>query len=157
MTRVAIERLSPEHQEYLAHAAERVDHFKKPKADKLKLMAYGETFKTQLELDYANYLETWRKANKIDSWLYEPLRFSLGLNVSYTPDFLTVQGDDAYDSMRNIYEVKGSWLSRNARDSRTRLKIAATMYQWFNWYAVTREKGVWKFETIRENHMEDQP
>jgi hypothetical protein len=153
LARVDPKRLSKEHQEYLARVSAKSEHFKMPKAVKPELIAYGETFDSLLEVDFAHTLERWRKEGKIDSWLYHPLRFRLAPNVTYTPDFLAFSDTDTLSGApcRAMYEVKGSWKAKGARDSRTRLKIAAHLYQWFNWYGVTREKNIWQFETIHAN------
>jgi hypothetical protein len=153
MTRVDPKRLSKEHQEYLEARSARGEHFKRPKSGKPALAAYGEEFDSQLELDFAAELERWRKEGKVDSWLYHPMRFRLARNVTYTPDFTSSVDFGVWPL--TVYEVKGSWQSRGARDSRTRLKIAAWTYQWFNWYGVTREKGVWQFEAIHANEVEE--
>lgn len=115
------------------------------KEAKPKLRLAGE-FRSRLEADRARYLNGLKRIGRIDSWSYEPLTFHLPGGVRYTPDFM----------LRTLYpvktvileEVKGSWKSKNARDSRTRLKITAGMYPEFAFRAVTKENGTWKEEPI---------
>lgn len=118
---------------------------KKPKAK--KPAALGEEFDSKLELDFAWELERRRLAGKIAEWRFHPMRFRLAPSVTYTPDFCTKARSDSLEL--SFFEVKGSWKAKNARDSRTRLQIAAYQFQWFDWYAVTRNPhDGWVFETI---------
>lgn len=159
MTRIDLTRLSPRHQAFINHQAHASDQRKKPVAS--KPVALGEEFDSMLELDFACELEQRRINGVIDEWRYHPMRFRIAKNVTYEPDFLTVQhavkGFPSGDNWFTVYEVKGSWLARNARDSRTRLQVAAYTYQWFSWVAVTREKGIWSYETIHANEAVDPP
>jgi len=56
----------------------------------------------------------------------------------YKPDFFVIRQTGKVD----IYEVKGFWRSRD----RVRIKVAASLYPYFNWYGAMLEKGQWKFE-----------
>ena len=140
-------RLSPRHQALIkkqAHASEAV---KKPRAP--KPAAFGEEFDSQLELDFAWELERQRLAGLICEWRYHPLRFRIAKNVTYTPDFLTVASEILpHTGDLTFIEVKGSWKQKGGRDSRTRLQVAAYLYQWFGWVGVTRVDGVWQCEVI---------
>ena len=147
MTRVDIDRLSPRHQAFIRKQAHVSEQHKKPRPS--KPIAFGEEFDSQLEVDFAGELEIKKATREISEWHYHPLRFRIGKNVTYTPDFLTAEPSTCDWADRfTIYEVKGSWESKNARDSRTRLQVAAYMYQFFSWQAVTREKGIWHYETV---------
>ena len=56
----------------------------------------------------------------------------------YKPDFFVIRDTGKVE----IYEVKGFWRSRD----RVRIKVAASLYPYFNWYGAMLEKGEWKFE-----------
>ena len=56
----------------------------------------------------------------------------------YKPDFFVIRDTGKVE----IYEVKGFWRSRD----RVRIKVAASLYPYFNWYGAMLEKGQWKFE-----------
>jgi hypothetical protein len=58
--------------------------------------------------------------------------------VRYKPDFL-VQYPDGLERRLEVIEVKG-W-SKNLRDGKTRLKIAAAIFSCFTWRMVYRTKG----------------
>lgn len=150
MTRVALERLSPEHQRFVKNRSRASENQKKPKA--AKPTALGEVFDSKLELNFAWELERRRLARIIEEWRYHSMRFRLAPNVTYTPDFCARCGDRL-----TFYEVKGSWKMKNARDSRTRLQIAAYVYWWFGWQAVTQEDGQWVFEVIHSVDAETVP
>jgi len=136
-------RLSLEHQRFIRNQAHASESKKKPRS--VKPTGYGETFDSQLELDFAAELENSLIGRRIREWRYHPLRFRLAPNVTYTPDFMLVHLDESFA----LYEVKGSWKMKNARDSRTRLEIAAYRYPWFQWIAITRDReGVWREEPI---------
>jgi hypothetical protein len=160
MTRLDLERLSAHHQSHIKKALKHGETFKKPRAD--KPTGFGEEFDSQLELDYASVLENRKLQGRISEWRYHPLRFRIAQSVNYTPDFMTVREVQPLDPVAaswrgNLYtldEVKGSWLGKNARDSRTRLQVAAYMYQWFGWRAVTRVKGEWVYEVIHSTDAE---
>ncbi len=151
MTRIGFDRLSPHHQRFITRQERVSEQNKKPDAKK-KPEALGEVFDSKLELEFAWELERRRLAGMIDEWLYHPLKFRIARNATYEPDFLTRSG-----SRFTVYEVKGSWKAHNARDSRTRLQVAAYMYQWFNWQAVTRPKSDWCYETIHATDAEVEP
>ena len=153
MTRVAVEQLSAEHQAAIRKWQKASERNKRPQADKkASLCAFGYEFDSQLEVDFARELERWLEDKTIADWRYHPLRFRLAKGVTYEPDFRVLS--HGIVPRLTFYEVKGSWKAKNARDSRTRLKIAASMNQWCGWYGVTREKGVWKFETIHASGEE---
>ncbi|MBW2560008.1 MAG: hypothetical protein JRE40_04025 [Deltaproteobacteria bacterium] len=153
MCPVDLTRLSPHHQRFIARQARVSERNKKPKEKQKKLEALGEEFDSKLELEFAWELERRRLAHMIDEWRYHPMRFRIAKNANYTPDFLTRVG-----SRFTIFEVKGSWDSKNARDSRTRLQVAAYMYQWHTWIGVTRSRHKeWVYETIHATEAEVEP
>ena len=130
---------------FRSHASEA---WQKPKKAKRKPSAFGEEFDSQLELDFAAELGLWVVAATIDDWRYHALRFRIAKNVSYTPDFFTDGCRGGHYEGLSLFEVKGSWKMKNARDARTKLQVAAYLNQWCSWYAVTRMDGTWQIETI---------
>jgi len=80
------------------------------------------------------------------AWPHRLHPFTLHLpgGVDYTPDFIAWPG--GWQSPI-IYEVKGSLQQKNARDSRTRFKVAAGLHPWARFVWVTRKQGRW-VETI---------
>ena len=105
---------------------------------------------------YANVVSDTQGMNKTESRFYTYLRshsdiVHIGFN-SWRCKLATTQAKDAWykpdffvirDSGRvEIYEVKGFWRSRD----RVRIKVAASLYPYFNWYGAMLEKGEWKFE-----------
>ena len=148
-----VDRLSPKHR---AQIREQLAKTKKP--SKPKPLAFGIEFDSKLELDFATWLQAEYYRERISAWRYHALRFQLAPGLTYTPDFLAVpiplsdRGlivDPVRSPKVSIYEVKGSWKMKNVRDSRTRLKMAASMFAWLDWYAVTRgDDRDWVFEAI---------
>jgi hypothetical protein len=149
--------LSLAHQRFIKRHTERSERHKRPRSE--KWVAHGEEFDSKLEYDFADELEQWHRDRKIVEWRFHPMKFRLGKGSSYQPDFCTWPTFTIETDVRlSFYEVKGSWLAKNARDSRTRLQVAAYMHQWFNWYAVTRTKGgIWELETIHASDAEGGP
>lgn len=140
--RALINRLSPKHRAQVRQQLAKAKPWPKPKPK-----AFGIEFDSKLELDFAAWLDSELVARRISAWKYHPEKFSLAPRLTYAPDFLVVPV--LHSDQPTIYEVKGSWKMKNARDSRTRLKVAASLFPSFNWIAVTRgNNGVWKFETI---------
>ncbi len=151
MTKIDLDRLSPHHQRFIARSVRVSEQNKKPQTKKPE--ALGEEFDSKLELDFAWELERRRLSGAIDEWRYHPLKFRIAKNATYEPDFLSRTG-----KRFTIYEVKGSWKQKGGRDSRTRLQVAAYMYQWFAWKGVTRAKGgKWVFEAIHSTDVEVEP
>lgn len=64
---------------------------------------------------------------------YEPLRMKLAEDAHYTPDFLTLDEDGCL----RAWEVKGFW--REA--ARVRIKVAARLFPWVEFVAVTKKMG----------------
>ncbi len=145
MTRVQIERLSSEHQAAVRRQLEGDE----PAEKRRKPSAFGYEYDSPLEMDFAHELQGRKLARNIFDWRYHSMIFRIAPGKIYTPDFLSAQVStcDWADHL-TIYEVKGSWNSKNARDSRTRLEVCADRNQWFTWKAVTRENGIWRYETI---------
>lgn len=149
-----VTRLSPLHQALIRAQTKVADSHKKPHQPKPTM--FGEGFDSMLELDFACELDQWFRDGLITRWDYHPMRFRIAQSVNYTPDFFTeapsfVRMTDfitrEYAGL-SIFEVKGSWNAKNARDARTKLEVAAYLYQWASWYAATRVDGIWKIETI---------
>ncbi len=146
MTRVTTDRLSPHHQ---VAVRRQLEDSEEPREPKPKLTLYGIDFDSRLELDYAFVLEARKRYGAILDWRYHPMRFRIAPGKTYEPDFLALSVSTCdWAAAITIYEVKGSWDSKNARDSRIRLEVAASLNYWFRWVAVTRDKGVWNYETI---------
>ena len=145
MTRLNVEQLSPTHRALVRKAEKQRERNQKPDA-KVKPSAFGEEFDSNTELNFAVELEGWRCRGTIDEWRYHAMKFRIAQHCTYEPDFLTRQGGRFI-----IYEVKGSWKQKGGRDSRTRLQVAAYLYQWFSWQGVTFDKGVWRFEEIHSS------
>ena len=69
-----------------------------------------------------------------------PFTFHLPGGVDYTPDFIAFTTDE----LPTIYELKGSDQMKNARDSRTRFRIASGLHTWARFVWVTRDaSGQW--------------
>ena len=94
----------------------------------------------KLELQYAASLEILRQSGSIAAWSFEPVTLRLAPRTTYTPDFMVITGD----STIQFREVKGYWED----DARVKIKVAAEMFYWFDFYAITRKKGEWIYEKI---------
>ncbi len=95
---------------------------------------------------FALYLNNRVKVGEVLAWRFESLTFTLtriAHGVRYTPDFMVVFPDHIA-----FYEVKGHWED----DARVKIKMAAEMFPWFRWVAVTAEPqklgGGWKEEVF---------
>ncbi len=92
-------------------------------------------FDSQLERDWCDELRARGYEVRPHGWT-----FHLPGSVDYTPDFIAW----GMDGQMSIYEVKGNLRQKNARDSRTRFKIAAGLYPSFRFVWVTRDRaGAW--------------
>ena len=102
-----------------------------------------DRYKSNLERDYAEYLQLQKLSGQIHDWKYEPKTFWLAKRTTYTPDFLVIQKDKS----KEYHEVKG--FSRQA--GRIKWKITAEQHPEYKWYWVTRKKGRWKLTRYRKD------
>lgn len=65
----------------------------------------------------------------------------LGDDCRYTPDFVVIHRDGTIEAN----EVKGFWRD----DARVKIKVAARMYPWMIFTAVSKGKGGWEHEVIK--------
>lgn len=91
------------------------------------------------ESAYAQTLEIQKRTGEIVDYKFEKLKFKLADRTFYTPDFFVVRHDGF-----EIHEVKGFWRD----DARVKIKVAAEMFRWFRFVAVTKKKGSWSFENF---------
>jgi len=93
------------------------------------------------EAQYAAHLDQQRHAGLVLWWMFEGLKFRLGNNTFYTPDFVVMPADCRIE----LHEVKGYWRD----DGRAKIKIAAAQFP-FRFIAVTKRTqkagGGWERE-----------
>lgn len=95
----------------------------------------------KLETQYAAHLEILKRAGTLVDWRFEPVRLTLAPRTTYTPDFMVIT------TALHIWfvEVKGHWED----DARVKIKMAAELFPWFTFFAVTQKRGDWHDELIR--------
>jgi len=93
--------------------------------------------KTKLELAYEDHLALRKAAGEILHWGYETHNLRLAQRTFYMPDFSVV-----LPTHMEFHEIKGHWED----DARVKIKVAAEMYPFYRWCAVTRTKGIWQWE-----------
>ena len=90
---------------------------------------------------YSEYLTPLQLAGEITYAKFEGISLSLGSEggprLAYKPDFFTVYKDGSI----HCWETKGSWEAKNARDGRTRVKLAASLFWMFHFHGVTLDKS----------------
>jgi hypothetical protein len=99
-----------------------------------------DEFDSALEAARARHLQALKDAGEIKRWAYHPFRVKIAKDKWYEIDFIAEYTDGSIWAE----EVKGSVLARNARDSITRLHVAATNLPMFRWRLVTRPDGSWE-------------
>ena len=94
------------------------------------------------EAKYANLLESRRVAGEILSYHFEEIKFKIGHNCWYTPDFFVVK-----QNCLEVHEVKGFMRD----DARVKIKAARYRYPWFNWFLCyyKNKKLGWKIEAVK--------
>lgn len=158
MSGIDLASLSPKHRAYVKKQL--TEAAKRPQT-RVSAAVSDFSYDSALEARFAQYLAamTWSDARLDDGcsvleWRYHPMTFHLAPGLKYTPDFganVIADGDQwcPEEPRYRLYEIKGSWLSKNARDSRTRLKVAAALFPFFEWEAVTPgSDGSFQFEPI---------
>lgn len=96
----------------------------------------------KVERTRAELLETLRYAGEIVYWSHEPIKLRLGKASFYTPDFLIV----LVDMTIVLEEVKGSRGWKLDDEGRTKWKIAAGMFPFFQFRGALLKSRVWSVE-----------
>ena len=102
------------------------------------------------ESAYAQELEMQRRTGYIVWFAFEPLKLRLAESTFYTPDFIVIRSrmdsTGAWSTGWEAHEVKGFW----REDARVKIKVAAVMFPYLKFVAVTKKKvrdgGGWKVE-----------
>ena len=94
------------------------------------------------EAAWCRELELRRRAGEVQWYQYEPMALILAKATRYTPDFIVLTDAGALEA----HEVKGFWRD----DARAKIKIAATLFPWIRFVAISRGKGraAWDIESI---------
>ena len=120
-----------------------------------RVLKLTDGFDSQLERDFNDELTARVQ------WDVRPhgITFHLPGGVDYTPDFVawdtpTIRHNKTVTLIGNstvrVYEVKGDLKQKNARDSRTRFKIAAGLYPCFTFVWVQRDRsGQWVEQVVK--------
>ena len=99
----------------------------------------------------AEVLDPLKRVGKIVQWQFEPLNFRLAKKTFYRPDFVVIRTNGTL----RVVEVKGYWED----DARVKIKVAAEMYWWAEWVAVTvvpkKDGGGWKTELFFDRQDTD--
>lgn len=91
-----------------------------------------DPFDSKLEALRHRHLSMLVLAGEVKRFQYHPFTIAIGPGKKYTPDFLV----EYPDGRIVIEEVKGSLKMKNARDSVTRLHVAAGQLPMFSWRLV---------------------
>jgi len=95
----------------------------------------------QWELDFASRLEVLRHYGDIKGWGRDLINLRLAYRTFYRPDFFYVDQNDRI----NFYEIKG--FERD--DAMVKIKVAASMFPFFDFTLVRRKKGEWHYESVK--------
>ena len=73
-------------------------------------------------------------------WLgVQCLKLVMAKRTTYTPDFWTLEKGQLY-----AWEVKGHWED----DARVKIKMAASLFTFIDFYAISKRRGGWMSERI---------
>lgn len=98
-----------------------------------------DEYDSKLEAARATYWGYLLLAKDIKRVVHHPFTVRLSEQRTYTPDFLV----EWLDGRLQVEEVKGSRKQKNARDSITRLHLAAAKLPMFDWRLTDRIRGQW--------------
>lgn len=97
------------------------------------------------EQAYADHLDEMVAAGEVKEYRPHPFKVKLAPSTFYEPDFLVVMPDGVIE----IHEVKGFWRD----DARVKIKVAAAMFPWWRWKAVSKvakkRGGGWSVEVFK--------
>lgn len=88
-----------------------------------------DNYDSGLERRYAMHLTMIKAAGEIADFARCGIKLRLADKTWYQPDFVTVRPDGSM----TFIEVKGFWRD----DARVKIKVAAELYAWFGFMAVT--------------------
>ena len=100
-------------------------------------------YRSKTEARYAQLLDLWQHEGQVKLWAYEPMKLRLGDTCFYTPDFLVIWAMAPWPIQ--LHEVKGGFWRE---DARVKIKVAASLYPYFTFRAVSVVKGDWRYEDI---------
>lgn len=103
-----------------------------------------DAYDSKLEAARATYWGYLLLAKDIRSVVHHPFTVQLSEKRAYTPDYLV----EWLDGRLQVEEVKGSPKQKNARDSITRLHLAAAKLPMFDWRLTSRIRGQWQEQRI---------
>jgi hypothetical protein len=93
------------------------------------------------EAAYAQHLADEQAAGRVLWYGFERVTLKLADDCRYTPDFAVRMADGSQE----FHEVKGHWRD----DARVKIRVAADIFRWDRFRAVTRCKGGWTYEEFR--------
>lgn len=106
----------------------------------------------KLETKYAQHLELRRMTGEIQAWRFEPLKLKLAPSTFYNVDFIVVRqtrnlAGEITGTAVELHETKGHWED----DARVKIKVAATMFPWWQFVGVqwAKEEKDWKIERFK--------
>lgn len=99
---------------------------------------------SKLEAAYGEHLEWQKREGVVRSYQHHAITLLVGNDCRYTPDYVVT---DYSDNTIALHEVKGP---RAWEDSIVKLKAAATIFPYFEFYLVTRGKdGAWQHKLVQ--------
>jgi len=93
------------------------------------------------EARFAQWLDIGIREGRFVSKFFEDFTLRIGNNCRYTPDFAVLCADSSF----RFYEVKGFWRD----DARVKIKVAATKFPMFAFFAVQWKSGGWEVEEFK--------
>lgn len=106
-----------------------------------------DAYDSKLEQARATYLGYLLLAKDLTRVVHHPFSVELAPKRWYTPDFLI----EFPDGRLQVEEIKGHLKQKNARDSITRLHLAAAKLPMFDWRLTMRIRGQWEERCIPTN------
>lgn len=91
-----------------------------------------------LETRYSQLLQQGVIEDQIAAWRFEPVSLRLGDNTFYRPDFMVIRSTGQIE----FHETKGYW----REDARVKIKVAATAFPWFTFYAIQEKHSAFVYE-----------
>lgn len=110
--------------------------------------ATDDAHDSKLEATRHRYWVLRQLAGAVTRVIHHPFTIPLTPELTYTPDFFI----EFPDGQVWVEEVKGHLKMKNARDSITRLKMAADRFPMWKWVLTTRPRTRWAERVIGGRH-----
>lgn len=111
--------------------------------------------KTKAEIAFEMIcVRQWAQSGIVTWWSFEPVKFRLAYNTTYTPDYLVL----SHDGQLFAYDVKAYWKKAGrvgvTEDAMVKIKVAAEAFPWVRWRLTWSVGGRHEYRPVNGDRLE---